>query len=414
MQKLFITLSQKQIGDLYHYTKKDALLAILRSGKIGLSTGRARGSELEHQGNKNFFASFTRSRFGGYHYDEGGKVSHYGDTSIMVTLDGTKLSNTYKIIPVDYWGHRGNLGKDFDRTKEVEERLISNKSEIDILKFIKKIDFIQSANAMVQETYGFDRGTWKKVENERLEQKLGSIILQLKKNKIPYEFYNSMDDWARKRGAYSYIGPKKVHTDKSVRSQHYGYEQIKSLLECFSDKPYERLSEDAQAICRNASTYPRDIAGIFNEYENNRKPGSDQVKRAIALKIANAMQRLNINSQSDAGKFIAAKYEVYRDAERKKENNARSNILAPLFVEALRQPIGNWSQDKVYNSPYSSFKNMDSRYGYLGDDVERTVKNILESEGREIDKLKQVLEKLGLKDSSEIVSHIYYENVRPR
>ena len=128
--KIIISRSGKALGDLYHKTSKSNAVDILRSGMLMLATGRVTGLEDALQSNYIYFASLTRSRTGSYHYGEDGSKTD----DIMFTLDGTALSNRYPIKPVDYWS-----GNPVNSRKEAEERLLSDKRDIPIIKYIKHL-----------------------------------------------------------------------------------------------------------------------------------------------------------------------------------------------------------------------------------------------------------------------------------
>lgn len=414
--RIQISLSAKSLGDLYHATDKRALLKILRSGKLAMSTGRAITAENKLQGQKNFFASFTRSRFGGYHFNEGGHPSIYGDTKVLITLDGTALSNREKIVPVDYWQHRKETADWAQRGKEFEERLVSDKAEVPILKYIKRVDLIQAAVHGKVQTYGAEQGKFSVEENDRFQMLLGSIVLQLKKHKIPYSFYNSVADWSYKRSPYTYTGPKDIApiTERVGRSS-YSFKDMSALIEALSDKPYEKLSEKARKICSQMYTYPNDIASVLNDYENYRKPDASPIFRNLALKIARMLKRLNLGSHLEVQKYLANKADVHYKAERKRDEEERADMAAPLIIAALTLPIDEWPSHKnAWLNPKSVFGEIKDRWGYMYDEAERFVTKTLETNSTEVDKLRAVMRKLDLPDASSVVSSIYYDKVKPR
>lgn len=417
MATIFISLSAKQVGELYHYTGKPALLKILRSGKIALSAGRGMLVEHKHQSGRNYFASFTRSRFGGYHYHENGHTSVYDNTGVMITVDGNKLSQREKIEPIDYWEKRGSTLPSDNRNKEYEERLVSNRDEIPFLYAVKRVDFIQRGVHGETETYGFDKGKFSLKENERHQRQLGSIILQLKKHNIPYAFYDSMDDWARKRNPYTYIGPKDVETTTRNRGGLGGarsYQHLQALIEALSDKPYSQLSKAAQKIADQVYQYPSDIDAVFGEYENNRKPDATPALRKLALKLARAMQRKGFQSKQEAGKFIADKADAHHKAETKKLQDAESNEAAPLFVAALTKPIEEWPEhNKSWIAPRSVFLEIKDRFGYTYDEAVRTVNRVLQTDSHAVDKLRRTMHDMKLENAEDVVSYLWYNVVKP-
>lgn len=94
----------KQVGNLYHYTSAEGLKGILQSNKI-------KASEEYYLGNDLYFVSFTRNR--NFHK----KATNF-DVNIdyRITLDGSKLSNRYKIKPFAYipgWNYSDNWEYDW-------------------------------------------------------------------------------------------------------------------------------------------------------------------------------------------------------------------------------------------------------------------------------------------------------------
>ena len=407
--KILISLSGKSVGVLYHYTDKRALLNILRTGNLALSTGRAMGVEAKFLSEKNFFASFTRSRFGGYHHRDGGQVSHY-DTRVMITLDGNKLSDREKIVPVDYYGHRGDTDEYSARQKEYEERLTSNKPEIPFLKFIKRVDLIQPAVGGEKETYGADKGKFKLKPNERLAKMLGSIIKKKKKHKIPYAFYQSMDDWAKRRGEYEYFGEKRASVEENYQSGYRegdSYKNMLVLVECLSDLPYEKLSKSAQKLAREMSRAYNEVAVFFNDYENNRKPNANPTLRTAALKIARALQRKGFKTKEAAVDFVKLKVKTYDDAEHKALQDSRNAAFANGVVSALMKPSAEWTTHKNPDlDPRSVFLEIKDYGDYSWRQAENAVRRCIESDSNDVQTLKTVMMSLKLSDAYDVVRFI--------
>jgi hypothetical protein len=292
--------------------------------------------------------------------------------------------------------------------------LVSNKAEIPILKYVKQIDLIQRGVLGDIETYGFDKGKFKLVKNDRHANALGSIILQLKRRKIPFAFFDNMADWAQHRGEYSYIGDKKVSIDsRPGYSSKQSYNDLHTLLECLSDKPYDDLGNAAQKMCRHMLSYPSDIASVFNDYENFRKPDANPTLRTVTLKISRVLLRRGLTTKEQAGKFIADKAARHYDDERKKDEDAFAKEVAPLIAAALTTPMSEWPESKNTRiSPKSMFGNISDRFSYLFDDAENQVERVLKSTVPEVAQLRKTMKALDLADASDVVSHIYYTYVK--
>jgi len=111
----------KQVGDLYHFTYSKYIDNIKRNG-IKFTPD---DSELEQYKNK-YFISTTRIKNPDF--------VTYGEYDVRITLDGNKISNKYKIVPINLdhvWGTYSGEGWD-DDVNDVkiggwfETRIISN------------------------------------------------------------------------------------------------------------------------------------------------------------------------------------------------------------------------------------------------------------------------------------------------
>lgn len=398
--KVQLSLSARQRGELYHYTSADKALSILRSGKFELSSAKGIMVEGSKSGGKGYFASLTRSRFGGYHYKPGGRPSMYGIAQVLITLDGDKLSENYKIIPVDYWGKRGETDPSLESSKEVEERLVSDKHFVEILKYIKRIDFILagSYHEVQQDIFGRKE---LKVYNDNADSQsryIGSVVLQLKKHHIPYGFFPSMDDWAKKRGEFSYFGKKGVDvTGKSPRGTNpRSYRDMKSLMGALSDLPYEELDKKGKDICDMASRYPQDIGAILNDYENARKPASyNQELHDLAVRISRMLTRAGLNTREQIQKFLANKSNTYYNRIQDEKNKNRRTKLAASLVKAIENEYEDWPASdpgiRDENDPHEMFCGKDV-YCYTSDDAKYRIKDLFKNGGEEISDLKAVMQ----------------------
>ena len=115
----------KQVGKLYHFTKKSLLEKILSSNEM-------KGSFMyEDENGKDLYGvSTTRN-----------KNLFYDKNPIRITLDGDKLSNTYKIMPRDYWNRQYNIPGEPQTIDEDEEVILTPKGYVDNIKnYILSID----------------------------------------------------------------------------------------------------------------------------------------------------------------------------------------------------------------------------------------------------------------------------------
>jgi hypothetical protein len=137
----------KQVGTLYHGTKSQHIISILLNNKLESSVKWPADSELQNKYAKkdreksdNGFVSLTRNKNWAMNYE------------YVLVFDGNKLSNKYKIVPVDYfyqtydkWTSPG----DRHNKDEFEERIFSTIKPI--TKYLKGI--IVNANQSPSRTF---------------------------------------------------------------------------------------------------------------------------------------------------------------------------------------------------------------------------------------------------------------------
>lgn len=124
----------KNLGDLYHFTTIEYAANILKTNNLRASYvpkkeyerdfqsfGKERGERLKKSpGEGAYYISFTRDKL---LYKKSPKIS---GSSIRFTVNGTKLSSKYKIMPFFYYKDDLMGEKDRHRFNEGEERIISN------------------------------------------------------------------------------------------------------------------------------------------------------------------------------------------------------------------------------------------------------------------------------------------------
>lgn len=134
---------------VYHFTGAYNILKILKTNKIHFSpvTGNQDYDFRINRG-KFYYFSLTRSK----HKDVG-----YGSGNVRITLDGKKINQNFKTIPIDYWesgrdpklrdpktyGTNKYLYKQMSREYEQEDRIATDKSEMsNALRYILSVDYL--------------------------------------------------------------------------------------------------------------------------------------------------------------------------------------------------------------------------------------------------------------------------------
>jgi len=240
----------------------------------------------------------------------------------MLTFDGTKLSNKYKFASVDYWrGHKRN-----QRT-EAEERLLSDKSELPILSYLKRVDIVTNGNPdkTTAAWYG-----------------LASVESYLKRHKIPFAYYPDMKSWTFKRGAFTPVGTKSVGKQRKSNVDQFDYEELRQFLSMLVD-PCEAM--DAKTLKQCDLIYGRDtqelvyVQRAMSVFDSTRDPNQPAPVRTISTKITRTMKYLNLSSAEDVSKFVKAKYEPYLLKIQTEDRIKTANAVADRLVRLLNPSV---------------------------------------------------------------------------
>lgn len=123
----------KQVGTIYHFTSYSGLLSIIKDEyKLKDFTGANVDNVKLTDLNRELYVSFTRSR---------NLVSDTVYKQARITVDGTKLSNQYKITP--FADKKAGYGR--TTSDEAEERIVVKKEHgyVDISKCVLAIDVMK-------------------------------------------------------------------------------------------------------------------------------------------------------------------------------------------------------------------------------------------------------------------------------
>ena len=279
---------------LFHYTGLSSLVSIFKTNEFRLSTKL--GAAGEDRGDSQlYYMSLTRSRLGSYH----AKASSYG--SVLIRLDGNKLSHKYKVKPIDYWGPTLN---DPSRD-EMEDRLVTNEPVIK-----NAISYFLSIDVLIDK----DMFEHRLLKNE-FKHQLRICLLASKKYNIPLHFYYSRKDWllANTKNCAS-INIRNLFTAKPLKDNTFLDADRSNKAKYL--KPKKSLINDLLESYRviNLEISPREkyfklslngqsmVDGMKNDYRRNelykdilcevrdlRGTNSNSVKRLTTILAANKM-----------------------------------------------------------------------------------------------------------------------------
>lgn len=162
---------------VYHFTSMKNLLNILEINVFKTSMAAMDIKDVKLNRGYKYYFSVSRSKIGDYRLS----LISGGDEDVLIKLNGQKLSNNYKSIPVDFF--QKDKSKD-----EMEDRIVTNKP------------FIDNAMSYMEEIYISPYYFEKRLGRERTKEYLLKIEKLLKQNNIPF---------------YIFIGKKNVSLDKN-------------------------------------------------------------------------------------------------------------------------------------------------------------------------------------------------------
>ena len=279
-------LDERVSGTIYHYTNLYAARRILQSGQFELSS--TLGSKVEAQfapPGYRYFLSATRTRTGGYH-------DYVGDTAVMFVLDGNWFNSRYPGGAVDYWQNRAP-GRIHHRAHEAEDRIYSRERSI-------PIDGVSAIHVLVKTDSESRNRAWAR-----------QLIIRAKQLGIPVYLYDNKQAWraldTRRTVSPNYLRGQDPAGDRGTRG-HRGY--LMPWMELLQARDKSQLTKHADKIRYNlAYTYDRGEAAkqLDNDLFNARKPSAGP-DREHAVKIANFMRRMSLDTVQDLVDYLAAKW----------------------------------------------------------------------------------------------------------
>ncbi|MDP3987022.1 MAG: hypothetical protein Q8P81_02235 [Nanoarchaeota archaeon] len=310
--KKFINEATSDIA--YHITSVDLLYKILKTDRFMTSIAKGRDSDEEQNKNRDYYLSLARSKMSKY-------FRNPSSFQTIIVLDGQKLSQKYKIVPVDYWGPR------FPDSDEMEDRVLVNSPYIE-----KASDYIQEIHVVVEVS-----DEYLTIWQERLQEIQG--IEQAAKNKnIQTYFYtnkrdfsllnkkNSLSSASELIAAIKASGKEIPSSGDRYVSKYAGDKDLKGYIkvikmietEDYNSMENAKYSSIEGQILRQISMYQHDfIPHLSNEISNNRRSES---ARGYIEDIFSYMRAKKLKTIKDLGLYLQNElkriYKVNRDKEK--------------------------------------------------------------------------------------------------
>jgi hypothetical protein len=291
-------------GEVYHYTYTNRILKILSDNKINLSSNL--GSDEDQFGNKLFFLSLSRT--------PGVNIGYGVYNNLRLVLDGNKLNQNFKSIPVDYWKGNWKGNKSNDNEYEYEDRILSDKPTIDnISKYIIRIEVVTDGKSI------------------ELFNKISELA---KQRNIPIFFYENKKDLRLKQNNINFEIEDTPNTSQNIQDV-YKYEYNTELVAILSIVLYEKdILDNEKALEKNFNkltelyNLPKlnlaEIKGYMEEMSNSnstrkniiitlkeqlktyfRRGKGDEFRNWIKI-LTNEMKKFKVTSIED---LVKLKYE---------------------------------------------------------------------------------------------------------
>jgi hypothetical protein len=114
---------------LYHYTDLVKIAKIVSQNKFELTFAKGADAGKDKNFKRNFYLSCSTIARG--RYGTGSEGRYYGENfQALIELDASKISDNYKIIPVDYWSWPEQDRSDKSRIDETEDRIVARNPSI--------------------------------------------------------------------------------------------------------------------------------------------------------------------------------------------------------------------------------------------------------------------------------------------
>lgn len=114
---------------LYHYADISKVASIVTQNKFELTYAKGADASKNKSFKRNFYLSCSTIARGRYATGSNGKF-YPNNSHCMIEIDASKISDRYKIVPVDYWYYPGRVYDSTLSSDETEERIVARDHKI--------------------------------------------------------------------------------------------------------------------------------------------------------------------------------------------------------------------------------------------------------------------------------------------
>jgi len=265
---------------LYHFMQTEYALDVLKKDKLNMIAAMGDDTDYDKNRNKFYYFSTTRSKSSGW---KGGNTK--------LVLDGRKLTQRYKIIPVDY----------FNKYKGAQQ---SNRAYIDAIDSLEQEDRIITDNPFIPNAKSYIKEVHIFVDNESEYKKkiVKSVVLECEKSNIPIFLYNTKDNFLNQRNPINYSEFLDVADNKFDGYGDYGnqtvFNRIAAIVAYNNDDAYDKIIK----FLDNALEI-ENFKNIFDEWSKQYIPEDGRYSNSLVGILKSGLGSIKSNSDKYS-KFI--------------------------------------------------------------------------------------------------------------
>jgi hypothetical protein len=206
----------------------------------------------------------------------------------MFVLDGAKISNNYRVKPVDYWERSWQHSP--DRTRESEDRIFSRTNTL-------SIDCVTELHVLLAE------------QDERHSEIVRQLLIAAKTAGILTYLYKDAKSWRLQNKGKAISSGEAGDLLKGHRQEPpymrrpnrglgrgqdaYGRSSLLMWIELIMKRPGQPLSKGADKIRYNLQYYGDMSGQLKNDFFNAKKP--DATEYPLVVKLGNYMTKNKLN-----------------------------------------------------------------------------------------------------------------------
>ena len=284
------------ISDItYHFTSLQSCAYILKNNAFHLTMSSNRPDAYDKK--RLFYLSTQRSR-----NKELGYAGHF-DSCVRIQLDGKKLKENFKGMPIDYWGSMGKksynpeydlaYGEGFNKARrthhnfEMEDRIFSYDPVIqEASKYILRVDvYINPRTDRINNPEYSER--YKETQQQRInEDKDEAITIYCfaNDNKIPVYIYNNLNDFNFMTNNIINDEIKEMYKNdfhSRTEMQYDDYDRYRMSKDLMRERSYIKILKHLFNVLTDGQ--------IYNRTQENYKIISTTLKKFGLEKYTNAV-----------------------------------------------------------------------------------------------------------------------------